>query len=62
MVIGWWLAGAYAASGVWIHVLGGVVSFTRRVTITAPMSIGSQKSEQIEQHSATMEIHAKPLR
>ena len=41
---------------------GGVASFTRRVTITAPMSIGSQKLEKIEQHSATMEIHAKPLR
>ena len=58
MVVGRGLCGI----GVWIHVLGGVASFTRKVTITAPMSIGSQKSEKIEQHSATMEIHAKPLR
>jgi hypothetical protein len=58
MVVGRGLCGI----GVWIHVLGGVASLTRRVTITAPMSIGSQKSEKIEQHSARMEIHAKPLR
>lgn len=29
---------------------------------TAPMSIGSQKSEKIEQLKATIEIQAKPLR
>jgi hypothetical protein len=27
----------------------------------APTSMGSQKSEKIEQHKATIEIHAKPL-
>ena len=45
-----------------IHDFDRVASFTRTVTITAPMSIGSQKSEKIEQLSATIDSHAKPLR
>jgi hypothetical protein len=47
--------------GVWVQVLGGRIILTRTVTITAPISIGSQKSVKIEQHKATMEIHAKVL-
>ena len=31
------------------------------VMTTAPISIGSQKSEKIEQHNATMEIQANAL-
>ena len=39
-----------------------VANLISRVMTTAPMSIGSQKSEKIEQLSATIDSHAKPLR